>query len=445
MTRFSGILAGVVLIAITPSLSGCGSMGGLSSVAKLNPFKKEEVKLAGERTAVMTDPDSGATEAIAAKGPVSLPPAQNNASWRQPGGTAANAPGHLALGGELNPVWKSDAGTGSSSDGRPTAVPVMDDGKVYTLDAAGNVMAFSATSGGRVWRVNLTPKNEKGYEGFGGGVALGDGRIFVTTGYGTVVALNSGSGEVLWEKKTGDPIRTSPTAAGGKVFFVSSDSVLHCLNAADGSEAWTARGLPQQASLLNSVSPAVAGNTVVVPFASGDIVAYKIANGEPAWQDSLTRSGGGGSSLASLSDPARPAIDRGIVFAVSHAGRMIAASESTGERLWTKSVTGTQMPWVAGDTVYVVDVNGKLMALTRGDGKARWISDLPRSSRWSGPVLGGGKLWLVSAEGLLIGVDATTGQVATQTDLDTPVFIAPIVASGRMYVFTDKARLIALN
>ena len=74
-------------------------------------------------------------------------------------------------------------------------------------------------------------------------------------------------------------------------------------------------------------------------------------------------------------------IDRGVVFVVSHGGKMIAVSESSGERLWTRNLTSTQMPWVAGDTVYVVDVNGKLMALARTDGKVRWITRASRHSR----------------------------------------------------------------
>ncbi len=124
---------------------------------------------------------------------------------------------------------------------------------------------------------------------------------------------------------------------------------------------------------------------------------------------------------------------------------MIASSEATGERLWTRNLAGTQMPWPAGDIVYVVDVTGKLLALTRTEGKLRWITDLPISSRWSGPVLANGKLWLVSADGLLVGVDAKTGEVVSKIDLGTEVFVSPIVAAGRMYILTDNAQLIALN
>ena len=93
---------------------------------------------------------------------------------------------------------------------------------------------------------------------------------------------------------------------------------------------------------------------------------------------------------------------------------MIAISEASGERLWTRNLASTQMPWIAGDTVYVVDLGGKLIALDRADGKVRWMTDLPASTRWSGPVLAGGKLWLVSGDGLLVGADARSGQVTSQ-------------------------------
>jgi outer membrane protein assembly factor BamB len=124
---------------------------------------------------------------------------------------------------------------------------------------------------------------------------------------------------------------------------------------------------------------------------------------------------------------------------------MIATSASTGARVWTRNVASTQMPWVAGDTVFVVDVGGRLMALGRSDGKVRWVSDLPQSARWSGPVLAGSRLWVVSGEGLLVGADASTGQLGSQIDLNTDVFVTPVVAGGRMYILSDDADLIALN
>jgi outer membrane protein assembly factor BamB len=426
------------------SVAGCGSsMSSLSNTLK-NPFAKKEDILPGERVAVITDPNMVAIDPAEAGRPVQLPQAQANASWAQPGGTPSNNLGHLALNEEVRKVWSADAGTGSSSSGRLSAVPLVADGKVFTLDAGGRVSAFSSASGGKLWAVSVTPDNEKSKEGFGGGLAMDGGHLYAATGYGTVVSIDPSNGSILWTKRVGKPIRSSPTASGGKIYFVSADNILFALSDADGQQLWTARGLPQPATLLSNVSPAVSGSIVIAPFPAGDVAAYEVGSGKAAWSDSLTRSSDT-TAAGILGDPARPVIDHGVVYAVSHGGKMIAVSESSGERLWTRNLASTQMPWIAGDTVYVVDLAGKLIALARADGKVRWAVDLPASTRWNGPVLAGGRLWLVSGEGLLVGADARTGQLSTQLDLDTAVFVSPVVAGGRMYILADNAELIALN
>jgi hypothetical protein len=60
-------------------------------------------------------------------------------------------------------------------------------------------------------------------------------------------------------------------------------------------------------------------------------------------------------------------------------------------------------------------------------------------------VLAGSRLWLVSSKGQLVGVEPTNGKVVSSNDLGYPVFIAPVVAGGRMFVLTDSARLLAFD
>lgn len=432
--------AGVLLLA------GCASSDEgfeLPRIQDLNPFQEKQVPLAGKRVAVLQQ-DNKVGDLAPADQPIALPAEQANEAWTQPGGAANNAPGHLALPATLKTAWEANAGAGSSGRGKLTASPIIYGGRIYTLDAEGKVSAFALSGGAQAWRVSTMPKGQLEREGFGGGLAAENGRIYAATGYGTVMALEASSGKQIWEKSVGTPIRSSPTAAQDKVFVRTSEGRVYCLAGADGAEVWNLRGLPEETSLLNNVSPAVEGDTLVVPYPTGDVVAVSIAKGQTLWTESLARQRGN-SSLGSLSDAGRPAIDAGTVFAVGHAGRMIASSIKTGERLWTINIPGIQQPWVAGETVFAVDITGQLIAVARRDGKTRWTTKLPGGKAWSGPVLAGNKLWLTSDTGKLVGVEAATGKVAQTLALSGAVYVAPIVAQGRMYVLTDKARLIALN
>jgi outer membrane protein assembly factor BamB len=447
--------------ALAICLGGCESIGlsepsmpSVSSVTSM--FDKKQEPLPGRRISVLKADEAGAISGPEGTGPITLPPAMANASWSQPGGVPTNAPGHLALGEALHTIWTADAGEGSSKRARLTAIPRVYGNRIYTMDSEGTILALSAENGQTLWAVKTVPDKKSGFDylhpfntnnvsrnGFGGGLAADGGKIFAATGYGTVIALDSGSGTMIWSKMFEIPIREAPTAADGRLFVVNSESELLCLNAADGSQLWMQKGLPENAALLTSASPAVAGNLVFAPYPSGEISAVDVKTGQAKWTDSLAK-GAFNTAATSIGEAARPVVDKDAVFAMSRGGQLIATSREKGERLWTREIKGSQTPWVAGDAVFAVDMTGKLAALGRKDGKVRWVTSLP-SGLWSGPVLAGNRLWLASSNGLLVGVDAMSGAIAMQIDLGSPVMITPVVAEGRLYVLTDKAKLIAMN
>ncbi len=262
-----------LMAAMALALGGCEFMGlsepsvpGISSVTSM--FDKKQEPLPGRRISVIKAEEKGAISGPESAGPIALPPAVVNASWSQPGGAASNAPGHLSVGQNPRTIWTVDAGEGSAKRKRLTAIPIVYDGKIFTMDSEGTVRAISTANGGVVWRVATVPDAKTGFDflhpfnsnnvaraGFGGGIAADAGKIFVATGYGTVLALDANSGSPVWTKKLDIPIREAPTAAEGRVFVVNSESELFCFNAADGSQLWTQKGLPENAALSDKREP----------------------------------------------------------------------------------------------------------------------------------------------------------------------------------------------
>lgn len=441
-----------VLALLCLGLAGCGSVNEL--------FKGESdgPPLAGKRETVIVQTDPLEKDEGLAGGAVQIPAAHANASWAQPGGTPSNAPGHLSAGSGLQRIWRVSAGSGSSSNGRLTASPVIYQGRIYTIDTRARVSAFNASSGGKLWSVSLVPKGESSTGGFGGGLAADDGRLFVTTGFGEAHALDPQSGRKIWTKKLSSPVRAAPTALGGKVFFVTTDNWLFALNASDGEVAWDFRRYAESAGVLGSPSPAVSGGIVVAPYSSGEVIAFKAEDGKPAWADSFSRTRRL-SPVAQLSAiSGRPVIDKNMVFAVSHSGRMGAVNMKSGERVWARNIGGTETPWVAGNTVFVVSLRGIVYALTRDKGKVRWYTDLnkqPAGAKkrkkkqdppsWSGPVLAGGRLLLVSSNGQLAALSPSDGRVIDRRAIGGRYLIPPVVAGGMVYLLSNGAQLSALR
>ena len=444
----SGTLRLAVMASMLVALAGCDTVGNMFSSGE------DVTRLPGKRLSVMELDSKLAVDPAVADVDVVLPQPYANTSWAQPGGAADNANYHLSAPGELKKVWSVSAGSGSSGAAQLVASPVIAEGKVFVLDSEAQVSAYDEKTGKRLWRQDFVPDNEDADEGRGGGVAYDDGKLFVVTGFGTAFALDPASGKTIWTKAIREPFRAAPTANGGRVFAITSDNQMICLAQENGEILWRHRGITESAGILSSTSPAVAGSTVIAPYSSGELFAIRVENGTAVWSDSLTRTGNL-TALSELNDIAgRPVIDRDRVIAVSHAGRMVSIDLRTGERVWTRDIAGVQTPWVAGDFIFMVTSQQEVVALSRRDGRIRWITLLPAYEDmedredpivWSGPVLVSDRLLLVSSNGQAVSVSPYTGAIKGRIDIPDGTFIAPIVADDMVFIITQDAELIALK
>ena len=227
--------------------------------------------------------------------------------------------------------------------------------------------------------------------------------------------------------------------------MTTMNNEVYALSQADGDVTWKYQGITETAALLTSTSPAVSKGKVIVPYTSGEIIAFETGTGNPLWTDSLTRASGL-SSLAKINAIAgRPVIDRDTVFAISHSGLMAAFDLNSGDRRWTQDIVGTQTPWVAGSYVFLVSERGELMALSRKTGGAKWLQKLGSDAQWSGPVLAGGRLILVSSKGTVRSISPQNGRTIDAINLGEPMMVSPVVAGNTIYFYTDGGDLVAMR
>lgn len=427
------------LLATSLILTGCGSASKLLE----GVTGEKDVVLPGKRESVLSPGESAAVQGDTSSEPIVIPTAETNANWPQPGGQATNTFGNLSAGANLSRAWSANAGEGTTSEGRIVASPIIVGGTAYVLDSRSNVTAIRTSSGAQAWRVSLIPEG-KSTRAFGGGLASDGQRIYATSVFGEALALDAATGAILWRKKLGAPVRAAPTVANGTIYFTGSSNEVFALRASDGNEVWKYQGTGGRATIASSPSPAVSQGFVVIPTTAGEIIAFTSGDGLEAWSDALTSSDPAATATNIGSVAGRPVIEGNQVIAISNAGRMAAFALQSGDRQWTRDISGSQTPWVAGDHVFVI-INGKtLMALSRRTGGVRWSKDLP-GKIWAGPVLGGGRLLAVSSDGQLASISAQTGEVLSTTKLSDAFYIAPVIANGTVYLLSDDAQLIALR
>lgn len=430
-----------VMIAAALAASGC-------SVFKKGSGPKTPVL--GERIPVLTSEGDVEVDPATQALPFSLPAPVANAAWAQSGGNATKSMGQLALGSSLTQAFDVQAGRGNSLTARLGAAPIVANGRVYTIDTLGAVRAFDARNGAQYW-ASQTP-DVKGNEAslYGGGIAYDNGRIYATNGLGFVSAIDERTGGIVWQVRPGGPLRGSPTIANGAVYVVSQDNQIYSLKQDDGSTNWSQPASLEIAGVFGSASPAAGQGTLVAGFSSGELNGYRYENGRQVWQDTLQRTSIS-TSVSSLSDiDADPVIDNGQVIAVGQGGRMVALDLISGQRQWELSIAGISTPWVAGDWVFVVTDQAKLLCIYRQNGHIRWIAQLPQFEKpksksgeidYSGPVLAGNRLILTGSNGAIIQIDPATGNYLSQMMVPAGISLSPVVADSTLYIYDDRGRL----
>ena len=439
----------------------------LSLTAAVLAACERELILPGERFAVREDlaasvPQEGQPLPVAAPQepenqtrPIGLPGMVQNADWTQRGGNALHDAPHGSLSAAPQLVWAAGIGAGNSRRNRITATPVVSGGVVFAMDALARVTAVS-TAGSVLWQTDLAAEFDHGGAQSGGGLAATAGRVYATTGYGEVVALEASSGGVLWRQRLGAPAAGSPAVAGSQIFAMSTDGTGWALDAGSGRVVWT---LPAAENVLASdtgAAPAVSGGTVIFPFAAGVMIAASSDTGTGLWQAAVTGSRLGRAYANSGDITGDPVVAGGAVYVGTQAGRMAAFRADTGETLWTAQEGAMNPALVVGGSVFVVGDAARLVRLDAGSGEQIWAVDLPnftdaktrKQSRiytHFGPVLAGGRVVTASSDGALRLFDPASGAVVGTTAIPGGAASGPVLAQGMLFVVSAQGQLLAFR
>jgi quinohemoprotein ethanol dehydrogenase len=126
--------------------------------------------------------------------------------------------------GQLALAWSADLDTSRGQE----ATPLVVDGVLYTTTAWSKVYAFDAATGRELWFYDPKVPGKRGVlaccDVVNRGAAFYDGKVFVATLDGRLIALDARTGHPLWSTITVDPTKSytitgAPRVARGKVYI----------------------------------------------------------------------------------------------------------------------------------------------------------------------------------------------------------------------------------
>src|SRR5882762_4769756 len=265
---------------------------------------------------------------------------------------------------QLGLAWYADMDTDRGQE----ATPLVIDGVMYVSTAWSMVKAYDAASGKLLWSYDPQVPRRLGVNGccdaVSRGVAAWNGKIFVATFDGRLVALDATSGKPVWSVLTVDPekpytITQAPRVIKGRVVIGNAGSeygvrgYISAYDAETGKFAWRFYTVPGDPSK---------------PFEN-----QAMARAAKTWSGEWWKLGGGGTVWESLSyDPALNLIYFGVSngvewnHTVRSAGKgdnlflssIVAVNADTGEYVWHYQATpGEEWDYDAVQQLTLADLN----------------------------------------------------------------------------------------
>lgn len=423
-------------------------------LASCSLFADKKIDIEGERVSALEGETSLQPDFKEGEIKIKLPAPIQNSQWAMSGGNSTHLMQHLETGHKIKEKWDSNFGEGNSKRNFLIASPVIAYRVVFAIDADGVVSSYRLDDGEQIWERKLKPlnKDDKNIAIRGAGVAVYDKKVYATTGFGGVFAMDMITGKLIWRYDTTTPIRVAPTVNQNRVFVQTIDNFLIAIDATDGTEVWKHKGNFEPTTLVGGASVAYSPemDVAIAAFTNGELRAFKASTGTPLWADYLV-SKKRTNSLANINAiKANPVIDGEKVYAVGHNNILVAIDLRTGQRIWEREIGSVNQPWVAGQYMYVLSNDFDLFAIENESGKIVWNTKIPTGEDEdnnvgifaTGPVLTSNRLLVTTSNGFVFAISPYTGKILGYKSLPDGVELSPIVADSNVVFTTNEADLI---
>jgi outer membrane protein assembly factor BamB len=311
------------------------------------------------------------------------------------------------------------------------ATPAIDgDGVVYVGSSAARFEAIRVVDGRVLWSVATG-----GAVSSGTLLGPGTGAVYFGADDGRMYAVDAKTGHIKWRYATQGTINQVPALADGILLFTSSEGRIYAVDAATGAWRWQYdREAPEGFTIQGYAGVTTRGNIAYTGFSDGTLVALKTSSGDVVWTRSLSA---GKSQFVDVDTT--PVLLGDTLFAASYASGIYAISADTGSIAWHHTVEGASRVTVHRHRLYFTAPKAGLVCMDLG-GRQRWQQAMPHGVP-SIPVAVGPYLFLTGTESGLFSVSARTGELLQYFNPGHGISAPPAANGGTLAVLSNEGWL----
>lgn len=265
--------------------------------------------------------------------------------------------------------------------------PIVVDGKVCVLGVGGILSCLDAATGKVLWRKqSATDYLDTPYQ-FESSMSpiVVDGMCVVYIGgkgQGAMIAFDLADGQAKW-KYTGDaPSPSSPvimTVGGVRQIVTITEKQVIGVSLADRALLWQ---VPFKAKPVNSTTPVIDGQTVIVTGQGMGTLAIKVAGQDGKWTAEQVWANGDAQAGSSFTTPV---LRDGLLFGYANA-KLMCLSAQTGQVLWADTLA-------RGRSTAIIDAGSCLMALTLDGELCVYQPSEKQYTEWARYKVGDPEIW----------------------------------------------------
>ncbi len=315
--------------------------------------------------------------------------------------------------------------------------PIAFSQRIYSVEEGNVLKAIKISDGQELW-------SHQSKLHFTAGPEVIDGNLIVAA-RSMVLAFDLNTGQEKWRRKVSSEVLSAPKGNAGILVVQAVDGTVVALSSTNGEILWEVPQTTPSLSLRTKSSPAISGDKVLVGLSNGKIVILNLYSGMEEWEHTLAVSRGR-SELQRLVDiSADPIIIGDIAYVVAYQGNLAALDIRKHELLWERKISSFQDMAFDKNSIYITDESHNLWAIDQKTGATLWKQSQLVKRYITSPSVQGQYVVVADRGGYIHWVDSNTGHIKGRAEMGDKFYQQPIVSNQYVLVREYNGKLSMLD